>query len=264
MVAILIVVTGSWIDASLAGAAAPRSALARCQPSMVNVRVATDRARYDPGALVTMTLSVRSTAARACRLAVGPSSPAFSVTNAHGTVVWNNCYVNDQPGACAMYVVARTLPAGALFTQTRTWDQRSGAPLARDAVGNYRVNALFLGPHAARFALTGARVARTITVTPSDSGGRYRMRVGDHMVVRLSGPSVYRWTAPTSLHGHRGERDVRRAIAGTIAGERGRQPDLLSPVPGPESSLRGGRDRHRLRPWCRAGRAGADVYAASI
>lgn len=168
---------------------------------MVNVRVATDRARYGPGALVTMTLSVRSTAARVCRLDVGPSSPAFAVANAHGTVVWNNCYVNDRPGACAMYVVARTLLAGALFTQTQTWDQRTGVPLARDAVGNYRVNVLFLGPHAARVALTSARVARTTTVTPSDSGGRYRLRVGDHLVVRLSGASIYRWTVPTSLHG---------------------------------------------------------------
>jgi hypothetical protein len=39
---------------------------------------------------------------------------------------------------------------------------------------------------------------QTIHVTQADSGKQYQVHVGDHVVVRLTGPSIYTWTEPRS------------------------------------------------------------------
>jgi hypothetical protein len=46
--------------------------------------------------------------------------------------------------------------------------------------------------------LTSASSATTITATQVDSGRQYTLHRGDHLVVRLTGPSIYTWTAPLS------------------------------------------------------------------
>jgi hypothetical protein len=54
-------------------------------------------------------------------------SPTFTVTNSGGTVVWDRCWVNDQPGACATVLLSHTLRPHQSYREKATWDQRSGA-----------------------------------------------------------------------------------------------------------------------------------------
>lgn len=39
---------------------------------------------------------------------------------------------------------------------------------------------------------------RTVSVTPADGGRHFTLRRGDRLRLRLGGPSIYTWTAPTS------------------------------------------------------------------
>jgi hypothetical protein len=57
----------------------------------------------------------------------GPGySPSFVVVDAHGSPVWDRCWIHDEPGACFTILVARTLAPGDRFSQAAVWDQRSG------------------------------------------------------------------------------------------------------------------------------------------
>lgn len=40
----------------------------------------------------------------------------------------------------------------------------------------------------------------TIYVTQADSGRRFVVDVGDHLVVKLTGPAIYTWSEPTASH----------------------------------------------------------------
>jgi hypothetical protein len=72
-------------------------------------------------------------------------------------------------------------------------------------IGTAASGALLLG--ACSFPLSAGRTPvtepsahapRTIVVTEADSGSRYRLHLGDHLIVRLAGPSIYTWTEPES------------------------------------------------------------------
>ena len=52
--------------------------------------------------------------------------------------------------------------------------------------------------------------SHTITVTKADNGHHYRLHAGDHLDVRLSGPSKVTWSEPTTSN-----RAVLRRTAGT-------------------------------------------------
>jgi hypothetical protein len=48
------------------------------------------------------------------------------ILNSKGNVVWNNCYAGDQPGACAMFLMLRTLKPSGSYSLTKSWNQRDG------------------------------------------------------------------------------------------------------------------------------------------
>ena len=107
--------------------------------------ISTSEPSYGPGSLVIMASSIRNASNSVCSIAVGPTSPSMTVTSSHGAQVWNGCYVNGHPGACALYLVVQSLEPGAAYTKTVSWDQRSGAAAARVPVGVYELSAQFSG-----------------------------------------------------------------------------------------------------------------------
>ena len=129
-------------DASMAGAQG-NVAAASCRTSQVRETVKTDTKSYPKGATVKMTVAIRNESARACSVAIGPTSPSLSILNSKGVVVCNNCYSNGQPGACALYLMLHKLAAKGLYTITRTWNQRSGPTSDFVARGKYTLTSRF-------------------------------------------------------------------------------------------------------------------------
>lgn len=163
--------------------------------------VSTSQQSYAPLMMVVMKSSVRNSSSEICGVGVGPSSPSLIVTNSKGVVVWNNCYSNDRPGACALYLVAQTLKPGATYAKTVAWDQRSGQPPARVPTGTYQLTAHFsgiAGNDTTRFQLTTSASPRWITVTQADSGRSYSLHVGSRLFIQLIGPAIYTWSEPVS------------------------------------------------------------------
>jgi hypothetical protein len=168
--------------------------------------------------MVVMKSLVRNASRKICSVAVGPTSPSLTVTNSKGVVVWNNCYANDRPGACALYLVAQTLKPGATYAKTVAWDQRSGQPPAQVPTGSYKLTAQFsgiAGNHATRFQLTTAASPRWITVTQADSGRSYSLHEGARLFIQLIGPANYTWSEPVPSNGTVLERSV--GSSGNIA-----------------------------------------------
>ena len=114
-----------------------------CRSSQVRETVKTDAKSYPKGATVKMTVAIHNESARACSVAIGPTSPSLSILNSKGVVVWNNCYANDQPGACALYLMLRTLAAKGSYTISRSWNQRSGPTSDFVARGKYTLTSSF-------------------------------------------------------------------------------------------------------------------------
>ncbi|HEV3188058.1 MAG TPA: hypothetical protein VGZ04_08430 [Acidimicrobiales bacterium] len=151
-----------------------------------------------------MTWSVRNVSKKNCSVGIGPTSPAFTVTNANGGVVWNNCYANDRPGACALYLVAHTLKPGTTFKTTVKWDQQTGQRPTRVPTGAYRLTAQFSGMSGHRttsFELATAASPQALTVTQADSGRSFSLHTGSRLYVQLVGPTNYTWTEPVSSNG---------------------------------------------------------------
>jgi hypothetical protein len=76
-----------------------------------------------------MISSITNVSGAACTIYLGAVpgwSPTFTVTNVAGEVVWDRCWVNDQPGACATVLLSHRLGPGQHFRQQATWDERSG------------------------------------------------------------------------------------------------------------------------------------------
>jgi hypothetical protein len=113
------------------------TAVASCRTSQVRETLTTNARSYLPGASVVMRVSIRNVSSHSCSVAVGPTSPSMSVLNAKGTEVWNNCYAGDQPGACAMFLMLRTLKSNTAYTLTKTWNQQTGSTQKFVARGRY-------------------------------------------------------------------------------------------------------------------------------
>jgi hypothetical protein len=103
---------------------------AQCTGGQIHIRATTNRDAYPLGHTVTMTSSITNVSHSSCTIflgAVAGWSPSFTVTNKKGTIVWDRCWVDDQPGACATVLRSYTLRSGQRYRQRATWDQRSGA-----------------------------------------------------------------------------------------------------------------------------------------
>jgi hypothetical protein len=149
-----IILSGRGV-ADSANAASKR--VPNCSTSGVKERVSTNKRSYGPGTMVVMKSSVRNASSETCNLEIGPTSPSLTITNSKGDVVWNNCYADDHPGACALYLVLHLLKPGATYARTFQWDQRSSSPPARVPTGTYRLTARFSGVsgnHKTKFQLT--------------------------------------------------------------------------------------------------------------
>ncbi len=108
-----------------AGQAAPP----QCSQSQVRITAQTNHGVYPPGHPVVMTSSITNVSSSSCTIFLGAVrgwSPTFTVTNSKGVVVWDRCWVRDQPGACATVLFSHTLRPGHRYQQKATWDQRSG------------------------------------------------------------------------------------------------------------------------------------------
>jgi hypothetical protein len=172
-----------------------------CSSASIGLAISTDQARYGPGTPVKLSASIRNTSSRSCTVAVGPTSPTFSVRTSHGVVVWTSCGGEGGFSACAQYLVLRTLEPGTAVGVGATWDQRSGTPLRRVAVGTYRASVGFARGGASRsvaFQIVTAARPRTIVVNEIQSGRHYVLHRGDHLIVRLASSSIYAWSAPAS------------------------------------------------------------------
>ena len=179
-------------------ASAPSSS---CRASAVRETTSTNQPSYGPGTIVKMTASIRNTSDRACRVIVGGTSPSFSVTNSSGAKVWGTCNADVPPEACPLYLIDEILKPDHTYSKTESWDQLSGTPSTPASAGAYKLTTNFNGVagHASTgFKLTTASSATTVTVTQVDSGRQYTLHLGDHLVVRLTGPSIYTWTASQS------------------------------------------------------------------
>jgi len=109
-----------------AGQAAPP----QCRDNQVRITADTNHGAYPPGHTVVMTSSIKNVSDASCTIYLGVVagwSPTFTVTNTGGTVVWDRCWVHDQPGACATVLASYTLRPGQRYRQKATWNQRSGA-----------------------------------------------------------------------------------------------------------------------------------------
>jgi hypothetical protein len=183
---------------SMPFASAPSSS---CRPSAIRETASTNQRSYGPGTIVKMTASIRNTSHRACRVIVGGTSPSFSVTNSSGAKVWGTCNADVPPETCPLYLIDLNLKPGHTYSKTESWDQLSGTPSTPASAGVYKLTTNFNGVagHASTsFKLTSASLATTLTVTQVDSGRQYTLHLGDHLVVRLTGPSIYTWTASQS------------------------------------------------------------------
>ncbi|MBV8463343.1 MAG: hypothetical protein JO368_08620 [Acidimicrobiales bacterium] len=115
----------------------------QCSPGAVHIVAATDHTAYPPGRTVTMTASITNVSRAACTFYLGYDpgySPVFNVTNVQGTTVWDRCWRHDEPAACFDLLKARTLDPGETYSQTATWDQRSGpdgGPVRQVPQGQY-------------------------------------------------------------------------------------------------------------------------------
>jgi len=173
------------------------SPLRQRAPSVLIQTLTTSQRSYGPGTPVTMTWSVRNSSATDCAVATGPSSPSFTITNSRGAAVWNNCYSNDQPGPCPLYLMDHRLAAHASFAETFSWDQRSGATGSRVPTGTYRLRVQYGGLRSLTFALV-ARPTRTVVVTQAQSGTSVVVHIGERLSVILSGPTNYTWSDPVT------------------------------------------------------------------
>jgi hypothetical protein len=108
-------------------AAQNRLRVVDCALTALRETLTTNARSYRPSKPVEMKVTIRNISSRTCSVAIGPTSPSLSIVNAKGSVVWNNCYAGDQPGACAMFLMLHTLNANTAYTLAKSWNQRSGA-----------------------------------------------------------------------------------------------------------------------------------------
>jgi hypothetical protein len=133
------------------------STVTSCRSSQVGETATTSAESYPEGTLVELTVTIRNESTRSCSVAIGPTSPSFSILNARGVVVWNNCYTGDHPGACAMFLMLHVLKPKASYVLARSWNQRDGPQSKFVPRGAYEVTSSSSGVSGfsrAKFTLT--------------------------------------------------------------------------------------------------------------
>ncbi|HEY2512238.1 MAG TPA: hypothetical protein VGI39_15330 [Polyangiaceae bacterium] len=159
-----LIVLSSFALAALAGCGAPAdseaspsgehvnetaqaaSTPATCLASQLSVTVTTNGKTFAPGSKLIATATAKNTSRQACTLDVGPNSPWLTVFDAAGDVAWNQCDVDDQPGACLLFVLGHSLGAGQSYTKTFTWDEETSrltGTVERVPAGTYEVRTGF-------------------------------------------------------------------------------------------------------------------------
>jgi len=172
-----------------------------CDGSSVRLSASTSQHRYGPGQPVVMIATIRNVSSVTCSIAVGAISPSLSVTNAKGLNVWRNCGANSSMSACPLYLMIKDLQPGAAYKKTATWNQHAGKSTSRVPVGTYVLTTKFntIATQASTtFRLTTTTAPRIVTATEVNNGQRWTLHIGDRLVVHLSGPSIYNWTAAVS------------------------------------------------------------------
>jgi hypothetical protein len=108
--------------------AAPRPSNARIAPTTqctsAQVResvAATIEATSSPVVSVLLQTSLQNISKKSCTIAVGPTSPSLVVTDQEGNVAWNNCFTANGEGACAQFLVLKTLKPNTSFTWSMSW-----------------------------------------------------------------------------------------------------------------------------------------------
>ncbi|MGC1418785.1 MAG: hypothetical protein WA786_01520 [Acidimicrobiales bacterium] len=132
-----------------------RPRIASCAPSALRATLSTNATTFARSAPVRMKLTIKNVSAGTCAVAVGPTSPSLAIVNAKGSTVWNNCFADDQSGACAMFLMLHPLSAGAVYTLARSWNQRFGPAHKFVPRGDYVVTS----------SVSGLRAPKTVHVT---------------------------------------------------------------------------------------------------
>jgi hypothetical protein len=115
------------------------STVTSCHNSQVRETATTSAKSYPEGTPVKLSVTIRNESTRSCSVAIGPTSPSFSILNERGTVMWNNCYAGDHPGACAMFLMLHVLKPKASYVIARSWNQRDGPQSKFVTRGTYEV-----------------------------------------------------------------------------------------------------------------------------
>ncbi len=139
----LVVTVGLAVASAASDTTRADTAPPQCALNEVDIKASTDHPVYPPGRPVTMTSSITNISDATCTIYLGYDpgfSPSFTVTNANGSVVWDRCWLNDEPGACFMLLKAHELRPGHHYQQKVSWDQRSGpdgGPVVQVPQGQY-------------------------------------------------------------------------------------------------------------------------------
>lgn len=94
--------------------------------------------------VVFLQTSLENISKKSCSIEIGPTSPSTQIDNPDGTLAWNNCYVGDQPGACPLYLVLKTLKPKATYSWSTTWPPTPSTKVL-PTPGTYTFSANFSG-----------------------------------------------------------------------------------------------------------------------
>jgi predicted secreted protein len=97
-----------------------------------------------------------------------------------------------------MYLEVRSLKPATAFTEAFSWNQETNG--VRVPVGTYELTVHTDGIAANRTIkfVIAAGVPTTRTLTQAQDGRSYSLRVGDRLIVNLTGASSYSWTPSVS------------------------------------------------------------------
>ena len=102
----------------------------------------TDLSEYTAGNVVMMKFQYFNSTNRSCAVDTGPSI-GFTISNEKGQLVWDQCMVNDRPGACPLFIDATSVAPGRDLVLRATWDAKVIGPkgqLMRAPLGHYKVH----------------------------------------------------------------------------------------------------------------------------
>ncbi|HUX03439.1 MAG TPA: hypothetical protein VMV53_00820 [Acidimicrobiales bacterium] len=198
LAALVLPVTSAPARAAVRDGVGAHASVPMCTSSAISYTRSTNARRYPLGAVVIMTATLRNISRAACAVETGPLSPLFTIGDAGGHTLWNNCYTNDAPGPCPQYLVRRTLARGAAYSATARWDQRAGAPARQVVPGRYYLTTSVHGVRASGRLAFDIAASRTVSVSAADSGRTYRLSRGDRLVVHLRASSPYAWSEPVA------------------------------------------------------------------